>query len=331
MLVGGGFIVTSTDGINFVRTNSFASLSAVTYAGGQFVAAGQNGAVLRPTDGLDWIASCSGTLKNLSAVAYGGGRYVAVGEGGAIRISDDGVVWSGVASGTDYSLYGAAFANGKFVAVGQLGIVLTSIDGVTWIPQNNDDFSTLYEVIYAEGRFLAVGDGGAVLVSTEGTTWNRNPSGLTNTLNHVVHGGGIYVAVASAHIFSSTSTDGGGHVFTSTDGAIWVERSQPGFANVVNTAFLNDTLLLFGGGGTIFQSDPAGGAFLGLALNSVAGTAEVTIRSEDVGGSYRLQSCTNLSTDPWFDVTNFTQIQPVTTIQVPVVPGTPRSYYRVLR
>jgi len=318
---GEGSVVISPDGTNFSRITDSAipALGAVTYAAGQFVAVGYNGGMVRSADGTTWSASRSGTLNTLRAIAHGAASYVAVGDGGIIRVSRDGVVWNGAASGTDYSLYGVAFGNGKFVAVGQLGIVLASGDGVTWTPQDNSDFSPLYQVIYAEGRFIAVGGGGTVLTSSDGSVWIRQTTGLTNTINNITYGGGLYVAVSTV-----------GRVFTSGDGLTWRERLQPDFGRIAGAAFLNSTLLLFGVGGTILQSDAVTAVALKLAINPATGMQEVKVASDAVGATYRLQACTNLTTGAWLDVKTFAQTEREITIILPDIIRSPQCYYRAV-
>lgn len=321
-VLSGDIAVTSTDGINFSRMSFSAggppaAINCVVYAGGQFLAA-TGSEFMRSSDGVNWSRARSGVFKRINAIAHGLGKYVAVGEGGVIRVSNDGTLWTGAISDTEYHLKGVAFGGGRFVAVGTSGLVLASTDGNHWSQQVNPDFSDLSGVVYGQGQFVAVGAGGAVLTSPDGTAWTRRSSAIAAALNGVSYGEGLFVAVAN------------GRVITSTDGVTWQERISESFGPLYGGAFLNNTFMLVGDGGTILQSDPVGVAVLSAAANVQTGVFEVQITNSELGGVYRLQSCTNLSVGLWTDVTTFTQTQTVTTVAVPGGVGAPQCYYRAV-
>ena len=116
VLVGSaGHIWSSPDGVTWTRrTNPEASardLFGVTFAGGQFVAVGANGAtgggnaILTSPDGITWTQrnNAASFLSQLRGVAYGAGLYVAVGSNGPgsrrLITSPDGVTWTAGPSG----------------------------------------------------------------------------------------------------------------------------------------------------------------------------------------------------------------------------------------
>ena len=335
-VLSGSVGVTSTDGINFSRMSfsgggTPAAINCVVYAGGQFVAA-TGSEFMRSSDGLIWSRARSGTLRRLNGIAYGAGKYVAVGDNGVIRVSTDGSMWTGGNSDTEYHLNSVAYGVGRFVAVGMAGLVLTSGDGVTWTQQANPDYTGLTGLVYGGGRFVAVGTGGAVVTSPDGTSWTRQNTGFTYGLNNVTYGEGLYVAVSSSPIgtYVNGQPINDGRVFTSANGVTWQERVSASFGPLYGAAFLNNTFLLVGNGGTVLQSEPVGVAVLSAAANLVTGAYEVKITNSELGGIYRLQACTDLSVGLWTDVTTFTQTQTVTTVVVPGGVGAPQCYYRAV-
>jgi len=111
---------------------SKASIEAVAYGNGRFVAVGYQGEMAYSADnGVTWTAVSNGTLYGNIAVAYGGGRFVAVGSQGKMAYSaDNGENWTAVADskfpstnsdGNSFSISAIAYGNGRFVAVGQEG------------------------------------------------------------------------------------------------------------------------------------------------------------------------------------------------------------------
>lgn len=115
-------------------------------------------------------------------------------------------------------------------------------------------------------------------------------------------------------------------LLTSNDGDSWEVRTTPLGGGV---AFLDNTFLLFSGS-SILQSTPVGATVLRAASNPINGNFEVSVSGGQIGATYQLQSCTNLSTKIWSDVTPFVQTQTVTVVPVPGGFGEPQCYYRAL-
>lgn len=73
----------------------FAShLQDVLFADGQYVAVGEDGAILHSRNGREWTIRKSGVKGMLQSVAYGKGTFVAVGDDNVILTSKDGLTWS---------------------------------------------------------------------------------------------------------------------------------------------------------------------------------------------------------------------------------------------
>ena len=129
----------------------------------------------------------AGAPATLNAVTYGGGLFVAVGESGAILTSTDGGGWTLRESGVNTSLKTICFGNGLFVAGGSPVWVspsqrnkIFSRDGIHWtvVPAQtpNPNFPDVVEIIYTDKRFVALGtynsSGPAeTQTSSDGTNW----------------------------------------------------------------------------------------------------------------------------------------------------------------
>ncbi|OFW79260.1 MAG: hypothetical protein A2201_00395, partial [Alicyclobacillus sp. RIFOXYA1_FULL_53_8] len=171
---------TSSDGITWsTQTVSGASFEAVTYGGGQFVAAGDAGTVYTSPDGVTWTSHSAGAgfSGNLYAITYGNGTFVAVGPGGAISTSTNGATWTEATHGTS-ELDGVAYGAGKFVAVGSSSTttltMVSSTDGNIWSaetlpPPGSQDF--LDCITYANSRFVA---GGQDYGATQGIVYTQS-------------------------------------------------------------------------------------------------------------------------------------------------------------
>jgi len=64
-----------------LRVPGFNNLNGVAYGNGIFVAVGGGGTILTSRDGVSWIRQTSPTSERLESVTYGNGTFVAVGEG----------------------------------------------------------------------------------------------------------------------------------------------------------------------------------------------------------------------------------------------------------
>jgi hypothetical protein len=121
----------SSDGITWTPVDpGAATLYAITFAGGRFVAVGDQGTILTSTDGLSYVPRSSGTQQGLDGIAFGASTYVAVGPNGTCLTSPDGATWTPRTLPSAVGAKTVAFGGTSFVAVGN-GIY-TSPDGVNW-------------------------------------------------------------------------------------------------------------------------------------------------------------------------------------------------------
>ena len=224
-----GVIVTSANGITWNEEGSLPRtvplLRSIAYAGGKFVAAGNDETIVTSSDGITWSrthsASSSSTANHLVEVIPAAGRFIAVGRNGVVITSTDGTSWTrsieapNNIEGKPKHLYGAAYKpGGNYVVVGNQGAVIYSSNGTSWTSVSGVT-PGLADVIHADGKFVAVGGlQQAILISSDGVTWNYRNVGErgTGVLRAVIHGGGKFVAVGDKGI-----------IFTSTDGVNWVK------------------------------------------------------------------------------------------------------------
>lgn len=130
-----GSLFTSSDGINWSRTQKFSTGSTIygiCYGNGLFVTVGSQGLIYTSTNGSTWTSQTSGVLSDLKSVCYSNGIYVAVGVSGAILTSQDGVTWTVQTSGVSSDLNGiASSGDGSFQIVGNSGTVLLGVGDST--------------------------------------------------------------------------------------------------------------------------------------------------------------------------------------------------------
>jgi hypothetical protein len=202
------------------------ALWRAVYSGSQYVAVGDDGAVVTSPDSIAWTSRSSGTASALRGLAWSGTQFVAVGDSGTIIASVDGATWSARSSGmpTTATLNAVAWSGAQFLAVGNdndppsgrsFAVILTSPDGVTWTQQAPGLSYGLNGVARAGNRVVAVGEtlnvptvNPAVLVSSDGVGWSGDDTGLIGGyLKDVASNGSLTVAVG--YISGAiTSTDG---------------------------------------------------------------------------------------------------------------------------
>jgi len=100
-----------------------------------FVACGTAGRVYYASaDASTFASTPSNTTNNLRAVHYGNSIWVAVGENGTIIKSSDGLAWTSVTVSTTQHLQDVTYIKNqaKWVVVGNSGAVFESSDAITW-------------------------------------------------------------------------------------------------------------------------------------------------------------------------------------------------------
>jgi hypothetical protein len=149
------------------------SLYGITFANGEFYAAGAGGVVLISSDGTNWNYTTTATTSQLNDIIYADGKFVAAGNSGVLETSTDGVHWTLQNSGTTSSLGSLAYGNGKFVAVGG-NAVISSSDGVNWFPAISG-LSGAGKVAGSGAGFVAINGSTNAYSSSDGLNWTYHP------------------------------------------------------------------------------------------------------------------------------------------------------------
>jgi hypothetical protein len=230
---------------------------AATYAFGQFVAVGANGAVnnvFLSKDLATWSAATTTISTPLNALASNGATLVAVGDGGNVYYSTDALTWTAVAStGVTANLYGVAYSSTLgWVAVGQAGTLITSPDLLTWTVQtSNAGANDLNSITVTSGNvWVAAGNGGTVLTNSTMTTsapgsWTAQTLGTTPP--------NLYAINTDSVQFLAVGQDG--KAFTSLDGVTWVAATTTGTTNDLLSIYGSASLyMVVGKAGTAASS-----------------------------------------------------------------------------
>jgi hypothetical protein len=249
----GGKIAYSTDGTSWtaVTDTTFrnASIYAIAYGNGTFVAVGQSGRMATSTDGVTWTAVTytsstfwqyySGSenkqvTASIYGIAYGNGKFVAVGSGGGkMAYSADATSWTALSTiSTTFdnaiSINGIAYGNGMFVAVGSSGKMAYSTDGASWTAVSNSTFGNTIDIgaiAYGNGKFVAVGEYGRMATSANGASWTAvGTASNTSDIYAIAYGNGMFVAGGEY-----------GKMAYSTDGATWTAVSDSTFGQYTDT------------------------------------------------------------------------------------------------
>ncbi len=279
-----GKVVTSADGKTWTDhtlsspTNMY--LQGVTWDGTRFIAVGLDyttgwvGVIHTSPDGIAWSkkytsSTSTSSINAFRSVASSGGTLLVGGDlGRLLRSIDGGSVWTSVSSGavslsSAHSVTGIAYGSSTFVATSHTydlssasgdGQIYTSTDGFTWTTKTSGSGLTsstdLNSIAYLNNRFIGSGWYSKLRTSTDnGATFTTTRS-ATELTPALAYGGGVYLAAGIDQSSSNAKT----HVL-STDGATWTQSSAPtGAVSEKAATFFNNTFLIVGGSGQIWQS-----------------------------------------------------------------------------
>jgi len=214
-----------------------ASINAIAYGNGKFVAVGDKSKIATSPDGKTWTAVTNNLFTHtyessgdtytddIRAIAFGNNTFVA-GGGTMVTYSTDGVNWSATidldyitTTGIFGDVYAIAYGNGKFIAGSGIGkMAYSTDDGKTWIVVADSKFEgySIKAIAYGNGVWIAVGasfldDIGKMVYSTDnGITWTvvaNSITGATKAINTIAYGNGKWVAGGAGYLaYSSNGT-----------------------------------------------------------------------------------------------------------------------------
>ena len=222
-----GVIYSSPDGVVWTRryksTMGNDALHAVASSSSASVAVGDNGRVLRTTDGTNWATVSVPGLgaPTVSGVAYGGGYFVLV-----------------------------AYTGGNGTPQ-----VFTSANGLSWLDYSSgsglDSWRDLRKVAWLNDRFVASGWFSKLRVSTDGGRTSTTTRSHTEELPAMAFGNGSWFAAGVDRDASNAAVD-----VMSLDGTNWLSFAAPTSIARKGAAFFNGTFVTVGDSGSIWQSGP---------------------------------------------------------------------------
>ena len=220
------------------------ALLGVAFGRGVFIAVGDNGAILRSTNALDWVQATSPVRSPLRSVTCSEELFVAVGDG-VVLTSPDGEQWEQERLESGLRLLSVVRGARGFIAVGP-GVIVTSADGHGWSTRRLDpyEYEGLVQIVHGNGKYIALvynPFGPFALVSADGETWTseyRNcgcgPSGFAFVNDRWLRScGGIQI---------------------SSDAARWDSEHYDSDFRVKSAAFGNGIYVAVGFG-TVYSSD----------------------------------------------------------------------------
>lgn len=195
-------------------------------------------------------------------IAHGNGIYIVVGDNGLIMRSTNGTTWSAVNAGITGLISNVAYGNGRFVAVGrddpygtQKGFIYTSTDGITWTNRtngagfNNENFMFFWHVAFAHDRFLFSGWNVGLHYSTDGVTFTKPRPNNREFTPAMTYGNNMWFASGYDQGASDATVD-----LISTDGVNWAKIATPTRTSLINCAiFHNQRFVIAGDRHTLFQ------------------------------------------------------------------------------
>jgi hypothetical protein len=224
-----------------------------------WVMTGENGSLVRSTDGEHWTLVNS--WQTFSDVIWAQGRFTAVG-GAEVWTSQDGLTWN--SQSLSFTVYSSYYGNGlrRIVWTGSLyiavggdfeAVIFTSPDGYAWTRRTATG-AGLRAVAWSGNLAVAVGEYKNILTSPNGVTWtDHSLDGVSFHLNDVVWTG-------SQFVLAGGQTDYG-FISTSPDGIVWTGRTLS-FWNLVSLLWTGSRLV----------AAPLSGGKLLTSLDGVAWT-----------------------------------------------------------
>lgn len=306
---------------------------STAFGNGRYVSVGDNGAIVTSTDGENWVATNSGTTNGLNAVAFANGKFVAAGSN-VILNSTDGKTWTIVKS-NDTGLWivtNIAYDsnNNSWIATGgtcnnsyptsatclnsfsnSTGLYWNSTNGSTWNPASASGSGGVFGLVVIGGTSYAINNQYLVSSTDGGKTWAQGPivscsggynnqynsaCGLANAGGSLIYsyGGGASASInkldaaginwtrigylssscyqqklscnGNSCILAGNVSNGKNYVtFTVNDTTITATTAGIGAFGMKNASYVNGRFFMGGESGLILNSTNNGGAWNGNA------------------------------------------------------------------
>lgn len=169
-------------------------------------AVGDNGTILKTTDGTNWAKLDSGTTRSLMSMVCQANNCVIAGGNnstntGTLLYSNDYTGWivtTATATLPTSKFNGITYYNNKYSAVGNGGVIYASTNGLNWSSVTSGTTDNLNSIACGENTgCVAVGNSGRIIYSAFGTSWTSVASG-TSDITSVSYNAGVFAAVGKA-------------------------------------------------------------------------------------------------------------------------------------
>lgn len=158
---GTGILVTSPDGKqwNAADPDTPDCPRSFAYGNGCWLVTGDNGLILRSTDGITWEDhSIIGTTNDLHLVTFHAGRFIAFSiYRDRIYHSQDGIAWEILDGPPVADIKAVAIFEGKLIGAGGNGTVFSSPDGLVWGKMSLPEKVYFTDVCVGKGRVILAG------------------------------------------------------------------------------------------------------------------------------------------------------------------------------
>jgi len=236
---------------SFGYSSITSDLNDVVWSGIEYLAVGNDGAIVASPDAIVWTERQSGTNVNLFGVARHGGIYVVVGAGGTILTSDDGIDWSRYIWAPEVSFFDVTWGPGRFVIVGTFGQVLKSPDGYSWWSVETGVANWLYRVIYTGVEYAMVGSTGMLITTPDLTEWTTDEAVTRHHLRDAIRTTSALTVIGHY-----------GAVFIRYDGGDWFRGVSNTLAHLLGVAGYEDRMVAVGTDGTVITSFDHGSSWI---------------------------------------------------------------------
>lgn len=188
----------SDDAWQLVRTGTRSHLNGVSYGSGYFVAVGDEGSVLRSSDGISWQYIPTTITNAIRAVSHGNGTFIALARGTQSATSTDtiyshdGLTWKRSNQSFTNELTKPCFGNGAFVAISAPTGVAVSTDATSW---RYKQLGYVRSLTFGAGQFVASGSAQSIWTSVDGSTWTERTSFMSPAFECLTYGSGKFVGI----------------------------------------------------------------------------------------------------------------------------------------
>lgn len=310
----GGVVLYSADGQSWTQAGlpsgyESTGYHSVDFVNNEFIVFGENGAMLRSSDGINWTGSMDLNGEWLFGVAYVDSTYVAITGDARVFRSTNLTSWDDVGTSDSplvSNIRSIAEHNGTLVIVGAGNMIRSSSDaGLTWTERGSlRSTSDIFDVAWFDDGFHAVGSSATYLTSSDSVNWNVESLPTGHWLNAIARGAGATV-IATGYGDMVVDTGSGwqelqigdnnenrdlifaeglfyavganGTFRTSSDGTNWNNSQITGYEDqyLQSIAVSGGVIVIVGDGGLILRSDDGGANWTDHSTGSWQGLAKV--------------------------------------------------------